>query len=72
MAKVKVDAHKCEECDGVIRVEIGEKYRMVLTVQEAVHLLQGLGAQMGPGEPTNGKAKHSTAVESDGQGVCSD
>lgn len=59
MARVTVDAHKCNDCEGNIKVTIGDKFEMVLTVAEAVSLMQGLGGQLGVPDGGNGKAQHS-------------
>ena len=58
MARVIVDAHSCPDCDGLVKVNIGDKFEMVLSVDEAVALMQGLGGQLGIPAGSNGKAKH--------------
>lgn len=58
MARVKVNAHKCPDCEGLVMIKIGDKYEMVLNVAEAVSLMQGLGSQLGIPEGSNGRAQH--------------
>ena len=68
MARVKVDAHKCQDCEGLVMVKIGDKYQMVLDVAEAVSLMQGLGSQLGIPEGSNGKAQHIRRLEEESRG----
>lgn len=62
MARVKVDAHKCSYCEGLVKVVIGEKFEMLLSIEEAVSLMQGLGSQLGLPDGSNGKAQHKREV----------